>query len=155
LENELYRFLTEETTKRDLLSELDISQGNREEFATQLDNTVETYEEISELLTDANEAPIVLSHVPPYNTEADRHHSIGQREMELESAHVGSLALKLALREHSPPVALHGHSHNPAYEPLFDTEAGVHSLNPGFQGIVRISLEAKTGFSFRRLTDGH
>jgi Icc-related predicted phosphoesterase len=155
LEDELYRYLTTNMTDREFLSSLDIAESNQREFLQQLDQTTEVYSELSSLLEQTEYPTVVLSHVPPYNTEADRHYSIGQREMGLEGAHVGSIGLKLALRDYRPLAAFHGHSHNPVYNPGFGDETTPHSLNPGFQGIVRVSINGRTGmFSYQRLTDG-
>lgn len=155
LEDELYRYLTTDVTERDLVSRLGIAESNQREFLQQLEQTATVYTELSSLLEQSEYPTIVLSHVPPYNTEADRHHSIGQREMGLEGAHVGSIGLKLALRNHRPLAAFHGHSHNPVYNPGFGDETTPHSLNPGFQGIVRVSINGRTEmFSYQRLTDG-
>ncbi len=87
--------------------------------------------------------------MPPYNLEADRHHSVGQRERDLESLHVGYIGLKLALRTHEPLAVLHGHSHNPQYELV---AGSVHSLNLGLRGIANVSIaDEKGGFAFNRL----
>lgn len=152
LEDELYQFVTTDRTEKDLVSSLAIESPNRSEFLAQLDRTMCVYEEISSLLEDAEAPTIVLSHVPPYNTEADRHHSIGERKQDIEGLHVGSVGLKLALRVYEPLAAFHGHSHNPEYEVGLGESARPHSLNLGFQGIVRASLNSSGGsFGYERL----
>lgn len=123
-------------------------------FITQLEATESVNGELTSLIESAPGRTIVCSYVPPYNTEADRHHAVGDRDMDLEGAHVGSLGLKLALRHHQPLAAFHGHSHNPIYEVGFGEATTPHSLNPGFQGIVRVTVDESGGFGFERLTDG-
>jgi Icc-related predicted phosphoesterase len=138
----------------ELLSALGIEDKNHRAFLAQLEETAATYESVSSLIEQAAGTTIVLSHVPPYNTEADRHHAVGNRQMELEGAHVGSIGLKLALRKYQPVAAFHGHSHNPVYEAGFDDQPVPHSLNPGFQGIVRVTVDQEGSFGYERLTDG-
>jgi Icc-related predicted phosphoesterase len=155
IEEEVYLYLTTDRTEKELLSKLDITDENQREFLDQLSQTVEVFETVSSLIESAEGKPIVVSHVPPYNTKADRHHSIGEREMDIEGFHVGSLELKLALRVHQPLAAFHGHSHAPVPETGFGESDSSLSLNPGYQGIVRVSFDEETGgFSFRWLNEG-
>lgn len=152
LEDTLYEYVTTDCTEKEILSRLGIQSENAGRFSRQLQRAIETYEDISTLISDNNRPTIVCSHVPPYNTEADRHHSIGEREENLDGLHVGSIGLKLALRIHEPFAAFHGHSHNPNYEVGFDDGVRPHSLNLGFQGIIRVSLNGSRGsFGFNRL----
>jgi len=152
IEDELYAYLTGGRDIHSLAETLEIKPSNRPAFQEQVDETAAVFDHLSELIKTAAGETVVLSHVPPYNTESDRHHSIGDRDNDIEGLHVGSSGLKLALRAHGPVAALHGHSHNPTYECL-DGSQVVHSLNLGFQGIATVTIETNpAGFSFNRLT---
>lgn len=154
IEDEIHLYLTTDRTEMELLSELEIAEDNKREFLDQLFQTVTAFKSISSLIENAEGKRIVLSHVPPYNTKADRHYSIGDREMDVEGFHVGSLGLKLALRVHQPLAAFHGHSHASMAETGFGDSDSSLSLNPGYQGIVRVSFDEETGgFGFRWLND--
>jgi Icc-related predicted phosphoesterase len=141
LEDALFSYLTSDSTRDDLEATLSIAAEERATFHEQLDEFDSTYDEIRTLLEDAGESTILLSHVPPYGTELDRHHSIGERELDLDELHVGSIALKLALRIHRPAVALSGHSHRAEYESLTSDGPTVSMLNLGFQGVVTMEYD--------------
>lgn len=149
IEDALFRHVTGQRDKSDLVEILDIRDGNRARFLNQADGTKATFERLSVLIERAPDPTVVLSHVPPYNLEADRHHSIGERTDDIESLHVGSIGLKLALRAHDAFAVLHGHSHNPQYELV---DESVHSLNLGFRGIATVTVTGEeSGFTFNRL----
>ncbi len=60
-------------------------------------------DEIENILSrNYHEGDVILSHVPPYNTKADRTHSC---------LHVGSKALRRFIEEKKPPLVLTGHIH--------------------------------------------
>lgn len=146
LENALFELVTDELTADDVLSALDIDHEYRGAFETQLKRVLNIYDTLNELLARTTIPTIVLTHIPPYNTELDRHHSIGEREVDLEGLHTGSIGLKLALREHRPIAALSGHSHNGAYEPGDDGEktdasGRPHMLNLDFRGIATVNID--------------
>jgi Icc-related predicted phosphoesterase len=76
--------------------------------------------------------------------------------MDIKGFHVGSLGLKLALRVHQPLAAFRGHSHASVPETGFGESDSSLSLNPGYQGIVRVSFDEETdGFGFRWLNKGY
>lgn len=104
------------------------------------------------MFDDASGPIVFLSHVPPYNTPLDRHHSIGVREADFDGLHVGSIGTKLELRKHNPFVALSGHSHNDAYQPGFAGQGGEpHCLSLDFEGMARITVDANNrtfGYEF-------
>lgn len=144
LEDALFEFVRGRLDRAALRSELGVTT-NRSQFATQLERLVETYETITGLLDRAGRPTVVCTHIPPYNTELDRHHSIGERELDLDGLHVGSIGLKLALREGRPIAALNGHSHNGGYEPGIGDDARPHMLNLDFQGIASLTVDGPSG----------
>ncbi|WP_276299479.1 metallophosphoesterase family protein [Halorussus lipolyticus] len=148
LETATYEFVTTDATERDVADKLGITRDERPTLAEQLAELRETYDRLDALFEEASSPTVVLSHVPPYGTELDRHHSLGEREADLDDLHVGSLALKLALRVHRPAVGLSGHSHNPVYETLQEEGETVHLLNLGYQGVATVDYDE--GFSYAR-----
>ena len=132
---------------------LDIEPTHQTAFRTQLQTVQEVFETVSSLFESATTPIIVVSHVPPYNTRLDRHHSLGEREVDLEGLHVGSLGLKLALRHHQPIAALSGHSHTDAYHPGIGDANRPHMLNLDFRGVSTITLDGSTnqfGYTFHQ-----
>lgn len=149
LEDAVYQHVCGNATESELLDELNITPAEQSRFNTQLQDTIEEYERIRSLLSAADGQTVFLSHVPPYNTPLDRHHSIGQREADLEGLHVGSLGQKLALRELRPIAALSGHSHNGKYQHGIGDKERPHLLNFDFQRPVRIRVDGVNDvFSF-------
>lgn len=142
LEDALFEYVTAGGDPDSLAEELGIARGERPEFGQQLDRTLSTFETLDGLLSEASGEAIVCTHIPPYNTPLDRHHSVGRREADLEGLHVGSVSLKLALRKHRPIAALNGHSHNGEYRAGIDGTAGrPHMLNVGFRGIIDVDVD--------------
>lgn len=143
LEDEVYEFLNDSVDRETLTTNLGISDS-RPLFYEQLDEAIENYETISDLLSRTDYPTILCTHIPPYNTEIDRHHSIGEREVDLEGLHTGSLGLKLAMRKHRPFLALNGHSHEGAYQPGIGQDVNIHLLNLGLKGIASIQVNAES-----------
>lgn len=89
------------------------------------------------------EGDVILSHVPPYNTRADRTHS---------SLHVGSRALRRFIEEKEPPLVLTGHIHEAR---SIDLLGETLIVNPGplFRGYyAEIRIEnGKASAELRRL----
>lgn len=148
LEDALYEYVTGDATEEGVAEALDVRRGERPKLSDGLDELDRAYDRLDALFETATFPTVVLTHVPPYGTELDRHHSVGEREADLDGLHVGSIALKLALRVHRPAVALSGHSHNPVYETLSDGGTTVHLLNLGFRGVVTVDYDG--GFSYVR-----
>lgn len=141
LEDAVYGYVQGAQSRAELRTELGIKAGERSQFITQLDAVCERFDHVSSLLGEATGPVVFLSHVPPYNTRLDRHHSIGQREADLEGLHVGSLGLKLALRAHRPIAALSGHSHNGEYQVGIGDGDRPHLLNLDYRRPVQISVD--------------
>jgi len=151
LEDALYEYVTGDETEAEVADALDVRPDERPTLSEGLDELERTYDRLDALFEAAASPTVALTHVPPYGTELDRHHSLGEREADLDGLHVGSVALKLALRVHRPAVALSGHSHNPAYETLTAEGSTVHLLNLGFRGVVTVNYDE--GFSYTRHGD--
>lgn len=152
LEDAVFDYVTGDADRTELERRLGVREGERRAFREQLSHAESRFDRLDSLLAAAPAPTVFLSHVPPYNTPLDRHHSIGERELDLDGLHVGSLSLKLALRLHSPVVALSGHSHNGAYQAGIDGKGGVpHLLNLDFRGIVRIRVGSDGAFGFEFL----
>jgi Icc-related predicted phosphoesterase len=146
LEDALFGYVTADGDPDELRERLGVRRGERTAFREQLDRTLSTFETLDGLLSEASGFPVVCTHIPPYNTPLDRHHSVGRREADLEGLHVGSIGLKLALRKHRPIAALSGHSHNGEYQSGVDGTAGrPHMLNVGFRGIVDVEFDGDAG----------
>ncbi|WP_435064163.1 metallophosphoesterase family protein [Halobaculum sp. EA56] len=86
---------------------------------------------------------ILLSHVPPFGTDLDVHHS--QEDRHEDGLHDGWLALAAAIRQAAPTVAVAGHSHVRGYA-RYDSSS-THVLDGGFRGITTVEVGAE-GFSF-------
>ncbi|MFB6109829.1 MAG: metallophosphoesterase [Halodesulfurarchaeum sp.] len=151
IENALFEHVTGDLSRGDLASRLEIEEGERPHLWDQLEDFEGTYGTLEALFSTASEPIVAVTHVPPYGTELDRHHSAGNREVDLRELHLGSIALKIALRVHQPAVAVSGHSHNPTYESLSTGKSSTHLLNLGFRGIATIDLSSSKGFRYNRL----
>jgi len=120
---------------------LGISRDEEPTFREEMAVIEDAYEQLAELL-EGQEDVLLATHVPPYNVSFDRHHAVGDRQQELEYAHVGSIAIKLAIRTHDVFGALSGHSHAYGYdvESHDETHSPVHYLNLGFRGIATLRV---------------
>lgn len=146
LEDAVYSYIIGDDDWGDVRDRLSIAASEQRTFRAQLRTAVEQFDLLDGLLTEATPPVVVISHVPPYNTHLDRHHSIGEREFDLEGLHVGSLSLKLALRKHRPIAALSGHSHNGEYHVgIGDGCTRPHLLNLDFRGVVEVEVDGKAG----------
>jgi len=148
LEDALYQYVQMGRSKTELIEQLDIAPDERAQFTEQLTAFNDRYATIKRLLTDAGSRCIVATHIPPYGTGVDRHHSIGERKANMQELHQGSIALKIALRTTEVAVVLCGHSHEAGYEILNDADSA-HLFNPGFQGIATVEYSPiAASFSF-------
>jgi len=121
------------------LATLGIKDSERALFERGIDEIQDTYELLSDLLEDQEDV-LLATHIPPFNTSFDRHHAVGTREEDREFLHVGSIALKLAIRDHDVFATLSGHSHTYGYDIGDEGDGRPHYLNLGFRGIGTISL---------------
>lgn len=144
LETEMETFATGDRTIRDLTDQFGIGHDNRQRFVDSCRQFRDRYEQLTELLTTPDRPTIMVSHIPPFNTKIDRHHSThGTSD---EDLHIGSLSLKIAMRHHPPIVAISGHSHTQAYD-SFGTESErlVHLVGVGFRGVGLIDVDGHSG----------
>lgn len=136
-----HSYAVEGADERTIAARLDIRDGELGDFVEGLRLLRERYERLVELVEAAEPPIIVASHIPPYGTSIDRHHSVGQRAADIDDLHLGSIALKLVLQEYSPALSLSGHSHSEGYETLDTGTEPAHILNFGYQGVGTLSLE--------------
>jgi hypothetical protein len=132
---------------------LDIKDGERAAFYRELNEVRATYEQVGDLLENQGEV-LLATHVPPFNTSFDRHHAVGTREEDREHLHVGSIALKLAIREHNVFATLSGHSHTHGYDIGDGRDGRPHCLNFGYRGMGTISVIPDEGqFAYAQILE--
>jgi len=151
LEAACYDVVCGTTTPAAAAAALDITAAERDRFARGLETVESTYDEIAALLA-GTEGVLLATHVPPFNTSFDRHHAVGTREVDREALHVGSIALKLAVREHDVFATYSGHSHAFGYDSGDGDDGQPHQLNLGYRGIGTVSIDPARGqFAFARI----
>lgn len=129
-------------------TELGLSRQEQARFETGVETVAARYETLEEMLGDA-EHVLLATHLSPYNTSFDRHHSVGGRDAELESLHTGSFAIRLASQSHDVFAAISGHSHSQGYDVGTGPAGQPHLINLGFRGIASFTLEPNHGaFSY-------
>lgn len=107
------------TTARAAAGKLDIATKHEPAFVRSVNAIQVTYDHLVGLLDDSSNV-VLVSHLSPFNTSFDRHHSIGTREHDREGLHTGSIALALVARTCDVYATITGHSHHFGY----DTEDG-------------------------------
>ncbi|WP_227134655.1 metallophosphoesterase [Halorubellus salinus] len=143
-----YDVVTDATTPEAAADRLGIRAANRPAFRRAIDDIDTTYERLSDLLAGRTDV-LVASHLSPFNTSFDRHHSKGTREEDLEDLHTGSIALKLAVRTHDVYGTVTGHSHAFGYDTGGEDGGRPHYLNLGFRGLSVVDVDPAAGvFSF-------
>ena len=148
IEAACYDVVTGAETVAGVAERLGIESENHGAFHRALDEIAETYESLSELL-DGRRDVLLASHLSPFNTSFDRHHSKGTREADLEELHTGSIALKLAVRTHDVYGTVTGHSHAFGYDTGGEDGGRPHDLNLGFRGMSVVDVDPAAGvFSF-------
>lgn len=89
-------------------------------------------------LDGAAEIRVLVSHVPPFNTPVD---VITEDCSPLQGHHWGSVAVRHALREHSPKLCLCGHIHGAAG--VVDVD-GTLCVNPGYRKAKTIDIDSQS-----------
>ncbi|SDY35552.1 metallophosphoesterase [Halobellus clavatus] len=148
IENALHSLVTDQVTTSDAADELGIADENIPTFHQSVHRIQETYDHLSDLVGDRSNV-VIVSHLSPFNTSFDRHHSTGTREEDREAFHTGSIALKLIIKTHDVYATVSGHSHASGYE-TGDSEIGApHMLNLGYRGLGVVDICPTTNeFSF-------
>jgi Icc-related predicted phosphoesterase len=142
------------STPKEAARPLGIKDANLSAFIRGVERVKNQYNQLAELL-EAQTDVCLVTHVPPFNTSFDRHHAVGTREADREFLHVGSIATKLAIREHDVFAALSGHSHTYGYEPEAGTKGRTFCLNLGFRGIGTVTLNTENrSFEFTQASTG-
>lgn len=148
IETALYDLVTDQATVYDAAEDLGIADENIPAFRQSIQTVQETYTHLSDLVGDRSNV-VIVSHLSPFNTSFDRHHSKGAREEDREAFHTGSIALKLITRTHDVYATISGHSHAFGYY-TGDSETGSpHMLNLGYRGLGILDISPTTNeFSF-------
>lgn len=148
IETTLHDIVTDQATTHDAAADLGLADENIPAFRQSVRTIQETYDHLSDLV--GNQSNVVLvSHLSPFNTSFDRHHSKGTREADREGFHTGSIGLKLITRTHDIYATISGHSHTFGYD-TGDVRTNVpHMLNLGYRGLGIVDLDPSDGtFSF-------
>ena len=148
IENALHDLVTDQATTHDIADELGIADENIPTFRRSAQTIQETYTHLSDLVGDRSNV-ILISHLSPFNTSFDRHHSTGTREEDREEFHTGSIALKLITKTHDVYATISGHSHAFGYDIGADNITVPHMLNLGYRGLGIVDISPTTNeFSF-------
>ncbi|MFA9504911.1 metallophosphoesterase [Natrinema sp. H-ect1] len=140
IEDALFDVVYGDATAHDAAATLDIADENVPAFSRSVDTVLETYEHLAGLVGDRSNV-VVVSHLSPFNTSFDRHHSTGTREEDREAFHTGSIALKLLTRTHDVFATYSGHSHDFGYDTGDGGTGASHMLNLGFRGIGLVDID--------------
>jgi Icc-related predicted phosphoesterase len=148
IETALYDLVTDQATVYDAAEDLGIAAENIPAFRQSIQTIQETYTHLSDLVGDRSNV-VIVSHLSPFNTSFDRHHSKGAREEDREAFHTGSIALKLITKTYDVYATISGHSHAFGYD-TGDSETGsTHMLNLGYRGLGIVDISPTTNeFSF-------
>lgn len=146
IEAALQDVVTDEASARQAADALDVAPENESAFLRSVNAVQANYDHLVDLL-DGREDVVLVTHLSPFNTPFDRHHSTGTRKTDLEGLHTGSIALKLIAQTQGVFAIISGHSHDFGY----DTGDGgtPHMLNLGFRGLGVLDVDPAAGtFSF-------
>ena len=102
-------------------------------LATALQSVQSDARELAELLVRPSSPPILVTHVPPFGSTLDHHHS------DIVGRFVGSMAFRIALSRVHTGLLISGHTH--VADSTYDSVAK-HVIGPGKRREVRIDFEA-------------
>lgn len=107
----------------------------RSELSTpELERYRDRFHNLSDGLNGGAQSKVLVSHVPPFDTQID---VIQEDNSPLQGHHWGSVAVRHALRDHSPTLCLCGHIHGAAG--VVDVEETL-CINPGYRGAKTIDI---------------
>jgi len=152
IEAACYDVICGSKTTGDAVESLEIKPCEEATFHREMSVVETAYRQLVEVL-ERTEDVLLATHVPPYNTSFDRHHAVGSRKQHLEFVHLGSIAIKLAVRTHDVFGSLSGHCHSYGYDVVThdENQPPVHYLNLGFRGIATLRVSPQTNeFVFER-----
>ncbi|QAU11330.1 metallophosphoesterase (plasmid) [Halorubrum sp. BOL3-1] len=148
IESALLDIVTGQATTDDIGANLGIADDNIPAFHQSVRTVQETYDHLSDLVGDRSNV-VLVSHLSPFNTSFDRHHSKGTRKEDREGFHTGSIALKLIIRTHDIYATISGHSHAFGYDTGADKTNVPHMLNLSYRGLGIVDIDPADGiFSF-------
>jgi len=148
IESALLDVVAGDATARDAADALDIGSEQEGAFVRSVDAVRATYDHLAGLVGDRSDV-VFVSHLSPFNTSFDRHHSTGTRDTDREGLHTGSIALALVARTHDVYATITGHSHQFGYDTDAGPERTRHMLNLGFRGLGVVDVDPRNSvFSF-------
>lgn len=148
IENGLLDTVTGQATIHDITTNLGIADKNIPAFHQSIQTIQETYDHLSDLVGDRSNV-VLVSHLSPFSTSFDRHHSKGTRKEDREGFHTGSIALKLITQTHDIYATISGHSHTFGYDTGAGKANAPHMLNLGYRGLGIVDINPADGiFSF-------
>lgn len=140
--------IIEEQQASTVATELGLTREEQARFKTGVETVAARYDTLEGSLTDTEHA-LLATHLSPYNTSFDRHHSVGDRDAELEALHTGSIAIQLAIQSHDVFTAVSGHTHVQGYDVGTGPAGQPHLVNLGFRGVAEFTLRPDDGaFSY-------
>lgn len=152
IEEACYDVVCGESAPEEGAASLGIEKSERAAFYRGIEVLEARYDLLAGMLEDRANV-LLATHLPPFNTSFDRHHAVGTREIDQEFLHVGSIAIKLAIREHDVFAALSRHSHAYGYDSGQGDDGRPCLLNLGYRGIGTVTIEPTRGvFTFTRET---
>lgn len=132
-------FLTRDVDVDDVADELGVERSARRGLATQLDALHDEFVTKRGLLSEHDHA-IALSHVSPFNTTFDYHHSFDDLDGRL---HRGSISLKMAIAATAPLATFCGHVHQRARDVLETVRGPREAYNPGNHGVAIVEIDRR------------
>ena len=142
VESAVGRYLDGRTSAEEIADEFGLDRADRFQMVEQFESLRETYQAIRSVVEAAPGEPVVCSHVSPFNTAFDYHHSFDDLDGRL---HRGSIALKMAVAATGPLALCCGHVHQQGHD-VVETVAGHRvAYNPGSPGVVGVELDPERG----------
>jgi Icc-related predicted phosphoesterase len=135
-------FLSSDLDVDGVADELGVKGTDRGQLASHLGAVREEFVGYHSLLSEHDGPTLLLSHVSPFNTEFDYHHSF---EDLTARVHRGSIPLKMAVAATAPTAVVSGHVHQRGRDVL-DTVAGPRvAYNPGSPGVAVLEIDPEGG----------
>lgn len=146
IETTLLDVVTDSTTAHAAAEKLDIATEHQPAFVQSVDTIQTTYDHLVGLINDSSNV-VLVSHLSPFNTSFDRHHSMGTREDDREGLHTGSIALALVTRTCDVYATITGHSHQFGYDTEDGSSGAPHMLNLGYRGLGIVDIDPRVNTS--------
>ena len=142
VESAVGRYLDGGASAGEIADEFGLDRADRVRMIEQFEALRESYQRIRAVVEDAPGEAVLCSHVSPFNTSFDYHHSFDDLAGRL---HRGSIALKMAAAATGPLALFCGHVHQQGYD-VIETVAGHRvAYNPGSPGVVAVEADPERG----------